>query len=166
VSDAADVIERVLMARILTPNLTVIPPRGASQADFDEEERSLPRPLSLSMKRLLSMWNGLDLDVVRLYGCGAVVAGIKRLSSHQVPLEPGMLRELSKPIIIGSDPSGFVYIEDDRGQVWCLDTDGGDRNRVADSLDDFFGRVVFGADAETFAGSEWAKVLRDAGLVT
>src|SRR5574341_1554979 len=111
-SDAVEVIERVLKARVLSPGLTVIPDRGASQADFDEEERLLPRPLSSAMKRLLSRWNGLDLDLVRLYGCGSVVKGIKRLSAHQIRLEPDELRELNKPMVIGSDPSGFVYIED------------------------------------------------------
>jgi len=165
-TDAVEVIERVLKAGFLSAGLTVIPDRGATRADFDEEERLLPRPLSHVVRRLLARWNGLNLDVVRLYGCGSVVNGIKRLSPHQLRLAPDELRNLDKPMVIGSDPSGFVYVEDTRGPVWSLDTDGGELTRLGDNLDDFLGRVVFGEDAEAFAGGDWVRTLRDAGLIT
>jgi hypothetical protein len=163
-NDAVDVIERVLKTSVLSPGLSVIPEQGASQANCDEEERLLPRPLSPAVRRVLSRWNGLDLDVVRLYGCGSVARGIKRLSAHQL-VEADELRDLDEPMVIGSDSSGFVYIEDAQGRVWSLDTDGGELTRLADSLDDFLGRVVFGEGAEAFAGSQWAQTLRRAGLL-
>jgi hypothetical protein len=36
---------------------------------------------------------------------------------------------------------------------------------LASDIDDFIGRYVFGQDAALFGGAQWAKELRDAGVL-
>ncbi len=68
-------------------------------------------------------------------------------------------------IIIGSDPAGFVYCQATNREVFSLDTDGGGIEPVAESLDDFFARVVFGPDAAWSYGADWLLDLIAHGLV-
>ena len=47
-----------------------------------------------------------------------------------------------------------------------LDTDGGDLKQVASDIADLLTGYVFGVRARDFAGEDWARELKDAGLIT
>lgn len=154
------VIEKVLQSPLLSPGLTLVPPDGATDAELAEEEGLLPRPLSEQHRRLLHRWNGIDLEVIRFFGCGQAIEGIGRLSTAQLKPDSG-----DGLLVVGSDPSGFIYLETSMGRIYSFDTDGGDLDEDAAGLDDFIGRVVFGKDAASFGGEDWLEALRSAGLV-
>jgi hypothetical protein len=154
---AVEVIERALASGLLMPELIFVPDRGASSDEFAQEEQRLGRPLSASHRALLARWNGLDLEVLRFYGCGAC-GEVDNLSARQEPRPEG-----DGVVVVGSSPAGFVYAEDANG-ILSLDSKTMAVKRVAADLDDFVGRLVFGADASAFAGEEWAAEVRNAGL--
>ena len=156
---AIETIERVLSSALLTKELIRVPSRGASREELDDEVQRLGRPLSLGLRTVLARWNGLDLEVIRLYGVGSVEGGIRRLSDEQTGWRhlPGL--------VIGSDPSGFIYLEGQQQEVLVHDTDGGTTKCVASNLDDLLGGYVFGARSASFAGAEWAAELKEVGLV-
>jgi hypothetical protein len=157
---AVQVITRALESGVLSPNLLYVPAGGASPEMIREEEGALRRPLSRQHKEVLTRWNGINLDVLTLYGCGVTPRQIGRLSAYQ-RLDPWLV----EGIAFGSDPAGFIYVEEDAGNILCLDHDGGEIERVAANLNDFFGRYVFGEDAHLFGGDEWKEQLRAAGLL-
>jgi hypothetical protein len=159
---AAQTIRRVIAANILAPELSIIPDYGASAAGIANEEGRLRRSLSLQHRDLLSNWNGLALEVIRFFGCGSSAKEIGRLGDLQLNLEWSETDYL----VIGSDASGFVYIEASTGEIYSLDTEGMCLKLLARDLDDFVGRVVFGSDAAQFAGDDWLQELRNAGLIT
>jgi hypothetical protein len=68
-------------------------------------------------------------------------------------------------LVLGSDPSGFLYLEDPGGQIGSFDTKGGGYVVRASGLGDFISRLVFGAGAAEFAGPDWADELARAGLL-
>ena len=154
-----EILSKVIRSGILQEELTTIPERGATSEEIAGEELLLDRSLSEQHKDILRKWNGLDLDVLRLFGCGQ--SEIPRISHFQFDFPgrpPGC-------VVIGSDPSGFLYFEDGRGNIWSCDTDGGSTNLLAKDLNDFFSRLVFGRDASRFAGDEWAEDIRKAGII-
>jgi len=157
--DAFEVIARVAAAGVLNPSLSTIASRGATASELEATESEIGRPLPKAYRTLLGRWNGLDLDVVRIFGCGAVEAGLTSLTEEQVDWP-----EVKGWIAIGSDPSGFIYFADKEGAILSYDTDGGDIEKCASDLDDFLGRLVFGSDAAQFCGEEWARELRKVGL--
>ena len=106
-------IKKILSSDLLIRELTIIPTRGASLNEIKEEENFITHPLSLPHKALLQIWNGIDLDVVRFYGCGETENTLKTLRNNQISLPIAV----QKGIIIGSDPSGFLYIEDEKGHI-------------------------------------------------
>jgi hypothetical protein len=158
-SHAVEVIERVLAVGVLSPDFTVVPEHGATASEIRLAEMALGRQLSPAHRSLLARWNGLDLEVLRLYGCGAVAPGIVELVGAQRDWP-----ELSGRLEIGSDPAGFLYLEDSEGAISSFDCKGDGGGSLAMNLDDFVERVVFGRDAESFCGSDWADELRRAGL--
>lgn len=158
---AIPVIERVVASGILIPELVVIPSGGATIEELATDASTLGRELSESHTALLRRWNGLNLDVIRLYGCGSCPARTGQLVRMQ--LGPGTIANGS--VAFGSDPAGFVYVETVKGQIQQLDSDGGAISALAEGLDDFLCRVVFGKDAAAWGGDEWFQELRDAGLV-
>mgnify|MGYP002630850404 CR=1 FL=1 len=135
-----------------------MPLSGASRAVIQAEEAAIGHPLSAAYRSVLSRWNGLDLEVIRLFGCKDGVT--ERLQRMQTPV----LAERHL-ICFGSDPAGFLYCEKRSGSVFSLDTKGGQLRELAGGFDDFMERIVFGRDADQFSGREWLDELRRAGLV-
>lgn len=158
---AVQTIERVLKSKILKESLTYVPGRGVTSQELMELSNKLPRTLSEAQLSLLKRWNGLNLDVVRVYGASPTDGELRGLSEVQ----SGPLSEISGNVIFADDPSGFVYAETSTGEIISFDSSFGEVKTIAASLDDFFDRLVFGKDADQFAGKDWLSDLRDAGLV-
>lgn len=156
-----ETIERVLEAKVLKKSLIYVPERGATEQELAELAKKLPRVLSESHLSLLKRWNGINLDVLRLYGASPAIGELRALSEAQ----SGLLVSLPGAIVFGDDPSGFVYAETLTGEIVSFDSSYGDLRAVASSLDDFIERLVFGKDADKFAGDDWRDDLRGAGLV-
>jgi hypothetical protein len=151
-------VENVLQSDLLLKGLVVVPSAGASPASIQAEESAIEESLSSAFRHLLSRWNGLDLEVIRLFGCAGGVTEQLRRTQLPALIKQGY-------ICIGSDPSGFRYCENREGHVFSFDTDGGRIKKLANSFDDFIERLVFGRDGEKFSGQDWADELRRAGLI-
>lgn len=159
-SRATDVIDRVLAADLLIPEMIALP-GGVGDAAITREEAQLPRALSAEHRSVLKRWNGVNLDVLRIHGCeGTNEAAIGSLARRQLDL----VDQVGGAIAFASDPAGFVYVESDDGTVYSIDSDGGAVETLASSIGDFLERVVFGPDAAQFYGDDWLGELRDAGL--
>ena len=158
---AVEKIEVVLGTGLLTPQLMIIPARGATDDELRQEEALLGRPLCLDHVAILRRWNGIAMEVVRLFGCGENAGEVGRLSALQIKGDFGV----KGAVVVGSDASGFAYLQAADGRVFSLDTDGGEFKQLAGNLDEFFERLVFGPDAASFAGQDWLAELRDVGIV-
>jgi hypothetical protein len=79
--------------------------------------------------------------------------------------EPDELRKVNKPIVIGSDPSGFAYLEDAQGPVWGLDTDGRELTVLATILTTSWAES-YSSKKQKHLLEEWIRAPRKAGLVT
>src|SRR5439155_2607266 len=134
---AINTIQNVLGTRLLLPDLTIVPARGAMQNEIQEEEARLGRALCPDHRLLLQHWNGIALEVIRFFGCGDAAGEIGRLAEFQINADIGEVGS----IVVASDASGFVYLQANDERVFSLDTDGGNCRRLADSLDDFIDRV-------------------------
>ena len=135
-----------------------MPLEGAPEEAIAAEEAAVGRNFSFPYRDLLLRWNGINLEILRVFGCGATVKS--QVRKMQIP----SLR-LKGLICIGSDPAGFLFCEDEHGAIFCYDTDGGRISDLAKDLDDFIDRLVFGPDAQLFAGAEWAQAIRNEGLL-
>jgi hypothetical protein len=151
--------EPVRSSGLFSESLLVVPASGATQAQLHDVTVQLGRPLSAQHARLLSSWNGLDLDVIRLFGAAPAPNGILPLSKTSIAHAP------SGWLAFGSDPAGYVYFEDPSGAIHSFDHDGGHWTRVAPNLDAFITELVFGPKAALFAGEEWLATLRQCGVV-
>ena len=153
-------LQAVIKSGLLIDDLIVIPSRGATAKDIVEEEGLLQRTLSKQHRSLLKNWNGLALEVIRLFGCGPQAGEVGRLSDFQVPQESAQ----TEMVTIGSDASGFAYLEYSDGRIYSLDTSNGNVRLLSDCFDSFICDFVFGSDGEHFAGPEWMEELREFGL--
>jgi hypothetical protein len=158
---AVDKIDRVLRANVLRKGLTYIPQRGATDIEIAAANKALQRPLSTRHTALLRRWNGLNLEVVRLYGATETPGEIRALAEAQL----AMLAATQRAIVFGDDPAGFVYAELTDGRIVLWDSDLGDIEVVAANMDEFFDRLVFGADADQFAGEGWRSRLEAAKVL-
>jgi hypothetical protein len=154
-------ITRVLDSELLCADLIIVPVSGATPAAIADEETKLGRRISPKHRALLEQWNGLGLEVIRFFGCGDETGEIGRLADFQIDVASG----IEGALVIGSDASGFVYLEASDGRVVSFDTDGGTVKEIARDIDDFIDRVIFGADASQFAGHDWLEEIRDCGLL-
>ena len=154
-------IQQVLESGILLSDLVVIPSRGATTQEIIQEERMLSRTISAQHRSLLENWNGIGLEVLRLFGCGVQTGELGRLSDFQVSQDA----EYDGVVIIGSDASGFAYLEDSNGGIYSLDSSSGELKLLATTFDSFICDFIFGEDGEQFAGPDWIRDLRDFGLV-
>jgi len=151
---AVEVIRRVLSAKFLSPSLTYIPEKGASSGDIELVESQINRCLSDQHRKLLESWNGINLDVLRVYGATPTRDELKGILSVQEILDHESGQRLTA---FCESPAGLIYFEDADSGILMLDLDGGDIEKVAFSIDDFFERFVFGKDAAQFAGEDWYK---------
>jgi hypothetical protein len=154
---------RVRASGLLIRDLIHVPSVGVTPEHLASVEPALPRPLSESHRAILSVWNGIDLDVIRILGIPPVERGILPITKWQgfVPDGP----EFSNAIAFACDPAGFLYVELPDGSVHSSDHDGGGAKRIASSIDEFIEDVIFGKRATEFAGDEWLQELRALGLV-
>ena len=134
-----------------------VPTRGATSADIAAIEAAISRSISHRHKELLRRWNGLNLDVVRVFGCNPSTGEIRNLADSQLTD--------STNIVIGDDPAGFTYSEASDGKIYCHDSDPISKRHVADNLELFFTSYLFGPAAESFGGKEWVAELVDSGLI-
>ena len=158
---AITTIERALNTELFLADLTIIPDCGATLAEIADEEFLLGRRISSQHRQLLERWNGIGLEVIRFFGCGNTTGEVGRLSDFQVDFDFA----IEGAIIIASDAAGFAYLEAKDGPVYSFDTDGGDVKELANNIDDFVDRVIFGLDAAQFAGEDWFAEIRKNRLV-
>lgn len=156
-----DTIEIVLNTNLLMKDMIVIPSRGATEDEIRNEQLLLGRVICPDHGAILRRWNGIVLDVIRLFGCGDDTGEVRRLSAMQLNGE----FDAGKGLVVGSDAAGFVYFQRENCEVFSLDTDGGSFKKIADNLDELFEYFVFGPGAASFAGEEWLSELREFGIV-
>jgi len=167
-TNAIATIEKVLRTRSKGPlmeSMVDVPQRGATDLEIAQENKLLPRPLSNRHRDLLGKWNGVNLDMVRVYGLGRTDENILRLAENQLDLS----QDFPGWIVFASNPSGFVYAEDVAGIIYSYDTQAlaaapEAAKVVASDLDDFFFRYVFGPDSDTFCAGDWKELLQKAGV--
>lgn len=153
-------VENVLSSNLLINELTFIPQLGAALEQIVNEEKFMIRPLSEQHKELLKKWNGINLDVIQFFGCDTSQSDAELKNNQEL-----LPREIKKGIIIASDPSGFLYIEDEEGKIFLLDTDGGQISIIASSLEDLICNYIFGNRAEEFGGKEWKRELEENKII-
>lgn len=159
---AVDIISRVISAGVLSESLTYVPKGGASNDDIKFVESKLRRKISEQHRILLERWNGINLDVVRVYGATATKGELKGILDVQEMLDHEAGERLTA---FCESPAGMIYFEDADGSILMLDLDGDGVERVASGINDFFDRFVFGRDAAQFAGSEWFNELKEGGVL-
>lgn len=165
---AITVIEKVLdklNAGPLLQSMVYVPGRGATHDELSAEDRLLPRKMSARHRDLLMRWNGINLDMVKIYGVGQTDARIKRLSRCQLDIS----QDFPGWVVFASNPAGFVYAEGPDGVVHTYDTQAfsspsGAEKMVASDIDDFFSRFVFGSDSDEFCAGDWKRRLLEAGV--
>lgn len=156
-----ELIEKVLSSNLLIPEMTYAPPNGASSDEFSMLNKSLPRPLSQPHRDILKRWDGLNLDVIRLYSASPTQGRLRGLTDNQEVT----LASRNGYIVFGDDPAGFTYAEDSEGKVWVYDCECNTVNLIAQSIDDFFQNYLFGLNGAAFGGDSWAEELKAAGLI-
>ena len=153
-------IKQLLESGALCAELTRVPERGASSGEIADVEERVKRPLSAPVRNVLSTWNGIDIEILRIHGCG----NDPRLR----PIETAQRYLPEAPegtLVIGSDPAGFAYLEMQDGRILSYDSDGGEVKTLAADFDDFICRLVLGPDAAEFAGEDWASDLKQASFL-
>lgn len=156
-----DFLELVLSKELLIPELVYVPTRGATHLELAMINSQLPRKLSYTHSSILTRWNGLNLDVLRIYGATQTTKEIKGILESQ----SGFLGKSSDTILFGDDPSGFLFAEDGEGRILSFDSKSDVQKIIASDMDDFFQRLIFGKDAALFGGDDWADEVLKAGLV-
>ena len=101
--NAVERIRAVIQAGVLCPELTLIPRQGATDYEIRHEESLVGRPLCADHREILRHWNGIGLEVIRLFGCGESTDEIGRLSAFQID---SCLGEDDR-IVVGSDAAGL-----------------------------------------------------------
>lgn len=145
--DIRTLIEAVVVSPVLIDAIIKLPQTGATDVELKEVEGRIYAPLNSEHIAFLRIYNGIDLDVVRINSC-------ERINKTEYGVE------------FASDPAGFVYYLTGTGKVVMEDTDGGDVKQVATSFTDFIHEYVFGSRAAEFADEEWYEDLVMAGIAT
>ena len=149
----------VMESGLLIKDMTFIPEQGATAESIAELEAALPRPLLPEHRELLTTWNGLSLDVVKILAATDNQERIQSILSAQdwVPAENGN-------VAFAIDPSGFLYFQSTNGQVWSSDHDGGEITLLASCINAFVSDYLSGAQADRFMGEAWLAKLQQLGL--
>ena len=168
--DFIERIKKVIESGLLLDELMTIPSSKAIDMIVDAEEKMLPRPLSTYHRAFLNVWNGADLDRVRVHGTGETEEFIKSLSrEHQEwkeVIDEVVNKVDEKVVLFADDPAGFMYFELESGRIIQLDTDGGSITQVAEDMNDFFLNYLFGKRANEYAGDDWLQELKDAKIIS
>lgn len=152
-------IEKVLNSPLLSKGLCYVPTHGASKQSIEKEEDLLGKKISKQHRTLLEKWDGINLEVLRFYGC------TKDKETRQISECQFDLDELDNPIFFASEPAGYIYVYDKEEKIYLIDTDGWEITKIATSLEDFICNYVFGKRAAEFAGDEWFDEVKAAGLL-
>lgn len=155
-----EIIYKVVATNLLIKGLYYLPHKGASEIDIKNAEEALGLILFSDHKNFLKYWNGANLDIIRLFGCGQTEDAIPNISSNQFGMEKKDFR------IIASDPAGFIYVQDNMEKIFSFDTDGGIFAEVGKNFEDFICNYLFGLRAKEFAGEQWFNELKEAGIIT
>lgn len=153
-------IETVLSSGLLIKELTYIPLQGASLDELINLDTNLIRPLSQPHKDILQKWNGLNLDVIRIFGATPTSGELKGLTEVQ-----DTVLARGGNIVFADDPAGFMYVEDIEGGIWSIDIQSDNKSLVSQNMDDFFKSYLFGSKASAFGGESWIDELRAAKLI-
>ncbi|WP_428001387.1 hypothetical protein [Acidovorax sp.] len=156
---AVRTIDKIIQSGILNRDLSEIPKNGADFTQLAELDNGLPRAISKMHKQILVAWDGLNLEIIRIYGAGLSVASVKRL------IESQRYAVTEDMIVFADDPAGFIFMEGGDGSVYSLDSKTSNFERIAFNLEEFFADKVFGKDAEEFMGDYWFGRLKDFNLV-
>lgn len=159
---AEETIRRVLSSGVLSKNLTCLPNSGATQEQIRSESAAIGRELSEQHRRLLASWNGAVLDLITFFGCSPTDPEIPEIRKWQSLLPKGTTGD----VVVGFSPAGFLFVERSDSSVYSVDSEGGEVQTIASSLDDFVSRYLFGKDADLFAGDGWKQELLAAGVVS
>jgi|GEM_PF-4871001 hypothetical protein len=141
--------------------LVAVPEAGASDIEIAALAHVLPRSLGKTHEAILRRWNGLNVDIIRVFRAGPSIKKLPGLADHQHPPLSGM----PGVIIFANDPSGFQYGEAGTGEILCFDHDGGEVKKLSSSMEEFFDELIFGASAAEFAGQDWHDELAAAGII-
>ncbi|MFS2205189.1 MULTISPECIES: SMI1/KNR4 family protein [unclassified Variovorax] len=155
---SVEVIENVLASGVLTKALVHLPTVGADNDALKELSARLNRSLSMMHEQILKKWDGINLDVIRIYGVTSNVLGVKKIITSQ------SFSPAPDAIVFADDPTGFLYAEAQNGEVLSIDSSSGEVEEKARNIDDFFTRLVFGKDAAEFMGDQWLEDLRASGI--
>lgn len=155
-------IEKVVASGVLIDGLFLLANSGAGSDEIDSAEKMVGHELSSDYKAFLNRWNGADLDVIRLYGCGNVDESLKSIESQSYLIE-----EFPDFILFGSSPAGFMYLESTLDQkVYVMDAMSSDAPvNICHSFSEFVVEYVFGERSNEFGGDEWKDELLDAGVL-
>lgn len=153
-------IQQVISSNLLLKDLCFIPSKGASKEEIAQEETKIGHNFSASHLTFLMKWNGLILDVISFFGCNNTEGAIRSLCDNQFDFNKHDL------LVIASDPAGFLYgysLKD--GQIFSVDSHGGEKKRVASNLEDFICNYLFGSRSGEFGGSSWLEELGNSGVL-
>lgn len=101
---AVDKIRAVLDTSLLMPELVIVPSSGATDNEISDEQALVGRIFCNDHVAILRQWNGIALDIVKLFGCSDSVGEIGRISAWHRPGEYGVVGA----VVVGADPSGFL----------------------------------------------------------
>ena len=153
-------IEQVIKSGILNEGFPRIPNSGATDKMIENEEKLLPRPLSEQHKVFLKKWNGANLDFMRVLGTNPVESEFMEELAKEYLEWKNLFEEMNdKVIYFANDVSGFMYFELEDGSIVQLDTDGGEMEKVAKDINDFFLNYLFGERANEFM-EDWLNELK------
>ena len=156
-------IQDVLQKKPIPMGLVYIPSRGATQEELNETEKNISRSLPQEIKLILNKWNGLHLDIINFFGCGNTEGSINNIEENQLE-NYGYENDLGL-LSFADDPSGYLYLIDEAGQIYSFDLKLNKLDSMANSLDEFICEIVFGPRAKDFAGEEWMNDLVKSGLI-
>jgi hypothetical protein len=153
-----DFVEKIINSKVLCYNLTFIPKKRPSEQSINRIKESVEISINPIHEIFIRRWNGIDLEVIKIYSFDKKEENIPNLMDRQFDLNKEGL------LVFGSSPSGFLYSYDNQGIVFSIDTDGWNIEKVADSFEDFICNYVFGKRSREFGGDEWYEDLKKAGI--
>lgn len=140
------VIKKVIDSDLLIKELCIIPDYGVDDSilksknyfkDYGQIETS-------AYITFLKKWNGMDVDVIKFHGL-----------SHKEGIPEIHFDQEHSLLIIASDPAGFLYGMDKKGNIYSVDTDFNTKKYVSRSFEEFILQFIFGIESKEFLGNDW-----------